>query len=89
MKLQKLDRRMSGYGEFTHYIEYRHNDSANFIKCRNWCWSQWGPSCELDFWYKNKADANQHWCWMVDQGRIRVYLKTEIESQWFILKFLN
>jgi hypothetical protein len=86
MKLQKLDRRMSGHGEFTHYMEYRPKEAAEFIKCRNWCWEQWGPSSELEFWYKTKT--NENWCWMVDQWRVRVYLRTEAEAQWFLLKWM-
>jgi hypothetical protein len=85
MNLKKLDRRMSGYSKFTHYMEYSIKESAEFIRCRNWCWEQWGPSCELDFWYKH--EPNQHWCWMTDQYRVRVYLKTEAEAQWFSLKW--
>jgi hypothetical protein len=89
LKLKKLDARMSGHGSFTHFMEYKFNDSAKFINCRNWCWQQWGPSCELEFWFKNKDTANQHWCWMMDQWRVRVYFKTEAEAQWFGLKFLE
>ena len=85
MKLKKLDKRMSGHGEFTHFMEYRMDQGAEFIECRNWCWQQWGPSSELDLWYKHKP--NQHWCWMMDEWRIRVYLRTDSEAQWFSLKW--
>ena len=85
MNLKKLDRRMSGYGKFTHYMEYSHKEANEFIRCRNWCWEQWGPSCELDFWYKHTP--NEKWCWLVDQWRTRVYLRTEAEAQWFALKW--
>jgi hypothetical protein len=85
MKLTKLDKRMKGYGEFTHYIEYSRPQALDFIKCRNWCWSQWGPSSELDLWWGRVP--NEKWCWIMDDWRLRIYLRTEAEAQWFLLKW--
>ena len=86
IKLKKLDKRNNGYGEFRFYIEYPQSQFQEFIKVRNWAWEQWGPSCELDFWYKDKS-INPAWCWLVDEWRIRLYFKSDTEAQWFILKW--
>ena len=85
MKLTKLDKRMKGYGEFSHYIEYTRPRGLDFIKCRNWCWGQWGASSELDLWWKHRP--NENWCWIMDDWRLRIYLRTEAEAQWFLLKW--
>jgi hypothetical protein len=86
MKLKKLDKRMSGHEDFSHFVEYIRLKGLDFINCRNWCWSQWGPSCELDLWYRHDK-PNNHWCWIMDDWRLRIYFRTEAEAQWFLLKW--
>lgn len=86
MKVKKTDRRTSGHEDFKRFVEFSNDEQEKFINCRNWCWDQWGPSCELEFWetIKNKNPA---WCWLVDNWRIRIYLATEKEAQWFYLRW--
>lgn len=86
MKIKKLDGRMNGHGEFTRCVDFTREENQKFVKVRNWCWEQWGPSCELDFWY-HQLDRNPAWCWMVDNWRIRLYFATEKEAQWFYLRW--
>jgi hypothetical protein len=85
MKLKKLDRRMNGYGDFKHKVEYRKRiDRAKFIQIRAWCWEQWGPSSEYEFW---DSDVNPAWCWIVDEWGMKILLASDKEAQWYILKW--
>lgn len=81
--MRKLDRRMNGHGSYEKFVEFGKHNFDNFIEIRNWCWEQWGPSCELEF-FKNR---NPSWCWLVDEWRIRIYLGSNKEVQWFLLKW--
>lgn len=85
MKIKKLDRRMNGFGKFEYKVEYsRYNEHRKFVDARNWCWDQWGPSCELEFWNSN---INPAWCWIVDNRQIKILLASTKETQWFSLKW--
>lgn len=86
MKVKKTDRRVAGGSDFLRYVDFDNQEKIKFVECRNWCWDQWGPSCELDLWY-HQTDKNPAWCWMVDDQRIRLYLATEKEAQWFYLRW--
>ncbi len=85
MKLKKLDRRMNGHGDFKYKITYRKgSERLKFIEVRNWCWSQWGPSSEYEFW---DEQVNQSWAWIVDEWETKILLATDKEAQWFTLKW--
>lgn len=86
MKVKKLDRRMKGYGDFSRRVDFFHKDVEQFIAVRKWCWEQWGPSCEIEF-YRQQSNKNPSWAWLVDQWRIRIYLATDKEAQWFHLRW--
>ena len=64
-------------------------DNLNTI--REWCWTTYGPSCELEFWLAiNEAGANknEHWCWHTNYDNYKIYLRTDKEANWFKLKWL-
>lgn len=85
MKLKKIDRRMNGFGDFQYKVGYlRYHDRYKFIEIRNWCWEQWGPSCEYEFW---KLDINPSWCWIIDRNELRILLASTKEAQWYSLKW--
>lgn len=85
MKVTKLDGRHSGHGEFKYYIQFSEPEFKDFIDLRNWCWEQWGPSCELDLWFKGGSIVP--WCWMFQDYGKRIYLRTDKEYQWYSLKW--
>lgn len=85
MKLKKLDRRMNGYGDFKYKITYRkRTERLKFIEARNWCWEQWGPSSEYEFWDQS---VNPAWCWIVDEWETKILLASDKEGQWYTLKW--
>jgi hypothetical protein len=85
MKLKKLDARMNGYGNFKYVAKFRkRGDREKFIAIRNWCWEQWGPSCELEFW---KEDVNPAWSWAVTEFETKIYIDSDKEASWYILKW--
>jgi hypothetical protein len=85
MKIRKLTKQFSGYSNFKYCVEFTRKDFKKFIERRNWCWEQWGPSCELEFY--RQPDSNEHWCWITDQHRVRIYLVSESEATWYSLKW--
>jgi len=89
MKIKKLTKQYSGGGHFKHIAEFIIKESAEFVAVRRWCWEQWGPSCERDFWYRlPPEDKNPKWCWMSDDhGRIRINMLSDAETSWLSLKW--
>lgn len=88
MKLKKLDRRMNGYGNFTHFIEFRKVERKKFVEVRNWCWEQWGPSCELEHWdLIDQSEVNPAWCWDSREYDMRIYLGDQAQVSWYILRW--
>ena len=85
MKAKKLDRRHSGYSMFKWAIDFTHKENLEFCQIREWLWEQFGPSCELEFCYK--FNKNVDWAWINDQHRLRIYIKSDKEYQWFLLKW--
>ena len=86
MKIQKLDRRMNGYDHFTHRVVFLDREIVDFIDIRNWCWQQWGASCEYDFWNRYGDRRNENWCWVSNNYNKLIYLG-EKQLQWFLLKW--
>jgi hypothetical protein len=94
MKFKRLDRRMTGYGNFTHVADfsYGRGDHRLFVEARNWCQEQWGTSCEIDLWTEHLDLQNPAWSW--ERGsfnknyRCRIFLVSEKEAQWFSLRWV-
>lgn len=86
MKVKKLDRRMSGHGDFARCVDFSGKEYSRFIEIRNWCWDQWGPSCEYNFWCRI-SNPNPAWCWLTDEWRTRIYFTSDKEAQWYHLKW--
>ncbi len=85
MRLKKLDRRMNGYGNFKYATKFRRRaDQDKFIEIRNWCWEQWGPSCELEFWNEQRNPA---WAWAMTEFETKIYVASEKEASWFTLRW--
>ncbi len=102
---KKLDKRNTGHGHWTYYVDRYisrgltnsitlHDANQKFFNWREWCWSTWGPSKELDYWlddYRHPTGEhvshNTHWCWQNDRFNTRIYLKDDKELSAFLLKW--
>ena len=88
MKLNKVDGRMNGHGIYKHYVNFNYKSAQQFSDIRRWCWEQFGPSDEFEFFHKIK-DPNIKWSWLNDKYTMRIYLATDAEAQWFLLKWAS
>jgi len=104
--VRKTDKRMAGFNLFEFvaspkiktnslYITPDRYDKycSMLIEARNWCWTTWGPGCELDI-HKLKNMDNElnkiitdRWCWQTDYNNHKILLKTEKEANWFKLRW--
>jgi len=84
MRHSKLDRRHTGYSNFKYAAQFIPKEKHKFCDIREWAWTQWGPSCEMEFW---DSIRNPRWCWVVDQYKIKIFFATDAEYQWFLLKW--
>ncbi len=86
MKIVKLDRRYTGGRQFDYAVEFTHpfKDGELFCEVREWCWETWGPGRELKFVDINSKD---HWCFMTDNYRTRIYLSDTPEVEWLTLRW--
>ena len=102
-KPKKLDKRYNGSDSFKYLIDVKKAIPAQtvppsyyslasmsekrieFVKMRQWAWETWGPSCEIAFYDQLEKD----YVWSRDQenDHLRIYLKTEKELSWFLLKW--
>ena len=95
LKLTKLDKRNNGYGTWKFYVELKlldKNYGVDLCNVREWCWTHWGPSKELDAYtqhdlFDGVSCSNPRWCWQHDEYRTRIYLRDEAESIAFALKW--
>lgn len=96
-KVKKTDGRHAGGGNWKYFVEINCNNTQQkrlFCEWREWCWSQWGPSKELNFYsstdlFDGVACSNANWCWLADQWRSRLYFRTESEASMFTLKWYD
>jgi hypothetical protein len=93
MNLDKLDKRMIGYGDFQYSVHFSHRlESRQFYECRGWCVEQWGRAPEIDIWQRNTDLQNPAWSW--ERGeynktyRCRLFLASDKEAHWFTLRWL-
>lgn len=94
---QRLDRRHSGFHAWKYFIKFPYDCDKthrhNFFTVREWCWSLWGPSKELDEWLQdtnnlNACSQNEFWCWQNDRYNTRIYLRTDKELSQLALVWL-
>lgn len=95
MKLKKLDKRMTGYGDFVYSVDFPVNRGKvlmDFFEVREWCFEQWGRSAEIDIWQKFPQIQNPAWAW--ERGefnktyRCRIFLASDKEAHWFTLRWV-
>lgn len=94
MKVKKVDKRFKGNGSFKFYVDSPKYGDKNFFQVREWCWTTFGPSKEIEMWQDDVSRAritnnshNEKWAWQADPWTTRIYLKTDKEADWFTLKW--
>ncbi len=102
LKFTKLDGRHRGNDTFKYYVtimDKRNIYSARaryipFFKLRCLCAETWGMSCEREMYLKaqhenNTEILNNHWAWHTDlnNSQYRIYLKSDEERAWLLLKW--
>jgi hypothetical protein len=87
MKIFKLDKRYEGYDNFIYCAEFVKPEVDQFCEVRAWCWQTWGASKEYALWGTGTAHNNEHWSWTQDEYRLRIYIKTDKDHQWFVLRW--
>jgi hypothetical protein len=85
----KLTRQYNGYYHFTHRVEFRGRDTdrkvRQWIRVRNWLWSQFGPSAEQSLARAEYFDDQQpKWAWDADKSVI--YLRDEAYTMFELKK---
>lgn len=79
---------MNGHGRFTHKICFEGPNDRTYpayIESRNYLWSQFGPSCELDATYYIDKDAELLWAWQCDDHVTVIYLKDKALTQYMLV----
>lgn len=94
--IKRTDGRFKGSGHWKYYVDldakYK-SDNKNFFAVREWCWTTFGPSKEIDAWLADREHSsdnisqNENWCWHFDMWTSRIYLKSDKEADWFSLKY--
>ncbi len=86
MRVVKLTRQYNGYGYFTHRIEfYGSMHIKQWIRVRNWLWSQFGPSAEQNLARADNFDGEKpKWAWDTDKSAI--YLEQEAFTMFTLRK---
>lgn len=56
---------------------------AEFVTCRNWCWENYGPGCEV--WAASSLDEMPEWAWINDVHSRKIYFKNETVAGMFSL----
>jgi len=99
VKISKLDGRYNGYGMFKYFVTTESRPGLHFgyrgwikidhITLREWCWQQWGASCEWDMYHVMRAHEchNTDWCWDADNYKLRVLLKDDEHAALLSLAF--
>ena len=86
MRITRLTKQFRGHQHFKYCVNFTYKDFQLFVSQREWCWSTWGPSTELEFYSRTKT-SNTHWAWICDQHRIRIYLSQDSDASHYALKW--
>lgn len=101
IEIKKLDRRYKGHEHFQYYVKVSEATlpwnltgmHTMYHTMREWCWSTWGASKELNEWIFDldqtyiPACQNEFWCWQNDEYFRRIYLRTDKEMMLFKLRW--
>ena len=90
--IQKLDRRMNGYGMFSHRLVFTHLHSyrsryQTFLTTRHWFFENIGLGCELDmFDLADEYGFKYTWAWDTEGQRLEIFV-SERELSALIMHF--
>ena len=93
--ITKLDRRHTGYSQFTHYINPVWTsslaDKIEFFEWRKWCWETFGPGMERDnaSLFGSRQFEACRWAWHTEKSARRLYFASEKELNWFNMKWIS
>lgn len=97
--VKKTDKRHTASDKFKyyaivkkeHYTEPTGLALEKFYEIRAWCWETWGPAREANeprtaenSW---QGDKNDHWSWINDPYRARIYFTGKDEAALFTLRW--
>lgn len=97
--VKKTDKRHTAGEKFLYYaivkadsyMERSGEIQEKFYEIRAWCWETWGPTREANESRSAKnswqGDNNNHWSWINDNWRARIYLAGKDEAALFTLKW--
>ena len=85
---------MNGHTKFTHKVCFvgPNNDIyPKYVNVRNYLWSQFGPSAELDATWFIDPECNLEWCWQCDDKVTDIFLKGKALVQFLLVmeKYAN
>ena len=89
-RIVKMDGRSLGYPNWQYYAEFGMRSHMLFSQSRAWCWETWGPSTEIELMHfsnPEKSFINQHYTWVWNQYKKRIFFRTDLELNLFILKW--
>ena len=93
MNVVKLDRRYDGHDRYSHRVEFtgyqagahKQKQVAQWVRARNWLWTQFGPSAELFAARPQYFDGHQPvWAW--DAEKSAIYLTSEAYTMFVLRK---
>lgn len=88
MHVVKLTRQYNGYGLFSHRVEFNGHHVTRirqWIRVRNWLWSQFGPSAEQALARPEYFDGVQPlWAW--DSEKSVIYVTQEAYTMFQLKK---
>lgn len=91
MTVKKLDRRYDGHQFFSHRVEFHGHPRdrtvylRQWIRARNWLWSQFGPSSE-QFCARSDFHNGQQPKWAWDSEKSSIYLSQEAYTMFMLKK---
>ena len=79
---------------FTHKVCFEGVNAKTYpayTASRNYLWSQFGPSCELDATYYVDPECKLEWAWQCDDKVTVIYLKGKALTQYMLVmdKYAN
>ena len=70
--------------------DFRTEKIKVFQEVRDWCITTWGMSCEREHYLTLRAKGhpvNPHWCWHTEFSETKIYIATEKDANWFLLRW--
>lgn len=93
MKLIKLDKRHTGFGQYEYYLDVESWVGRVQIlhHWREWCWEHFGPGIELRFAVDPNAEFKalpvelpRKWAWQTEFGKFRLYFQNHAFASAFL-----